>query len=654
MSKKNKANQSSNISNLAKRDVSVNEAISSPKENTKIWFWICIAVLSVSVIIAFSGGFDNKFVDWDDNAYVTENKMVLKPNGNWGKAWNTHIAANYHPVTMTSLMINSAIFGTVSARSFIITNTLIHLLNVLLVFWFVLLLLKKKDEIDIPKAGKPLFIAFFTALVFAIHPLKVESVIWISERKDVLYGLFFLLGCISYLKYLGSDLKYKYLIYSFLFFILSCLSKGQAVVLPIVFILLDYWYDRKFDKVAIIEKIPFLMISLLFGIIASNIQGGGDFYGLINGKFELTAISAINTKHDLWSGIKYACYGFSQYWINFLFPNNLSSFYPVGLNGETGAPNYTFGIIFTLLAAGGTMASFKWSKPVFFGITFFVISFVLVSQLLLVGGAIKADRYTYLSYIGLAFIVFYLLSNLSEKGIFQRNIAFGISGIFMVFFLVKTRYQVDVWQNSRTLMTQRVGLYPKDARAHFVLGKYAGEKEDNYDLCIEEYLKCIDNEDSTKIIEVYGNVATAYAKKLDYPNAIKYYGISITKEPKNGLHYMNRGFQYLKIQQPEKALPDLEKAVKLPMKKEDRASIFGGLGTAQLNVGLVKESYQNFNIAIDKESSKDAIHFFNRGVARLKLFNDKSGAIEDVKKSLAINPNYAEAKNGLKVLGVVN
>jgi protein O-mannosyl-transferase len=654
MSKKNKAPQTAIISNSTKKEIPVNQEISSPKDNPRLWFWVCVAVLSISVIVAFSGGFDNKFVDWDDNAYVTENKMVLKPEGNWGKAWNTHIAANYHPLTMLSLMINSSLFGTESARSFIITNTLIHLLNVLLVFWFVLLLLKKKDKVELPTTGKPLFVAFFTALVFAIHPLKVESVIWVSERKDVLYGFFFLLGCISYLKYLGSDLKYKYLTYSFLLLILACLSKGQAVVLPIVFILLDYWYDRKFDKEAIIEKIPFLMISLLFGIIASNIQGGGDFYGLINGKFELTAISAINTKHDLWSGVKYACYGFSQYFINFFFPHNLSSFYPVGLNGETRAPNYGFGIVFTLIAIAGTIASFKWSKPVFFGIAFFVISFVLVSQLLLVGGAIKADRYTYLPYIGLAFLVFYLLSNVVEKGVFQRYAVLGISGIFMIFFLIKTRGQVEVWENSRTLMNQRVELYPKDARAHFVLGKYAGEKEDNYDLCIEEYLKCIENEDSTKIVEVYGNIATAYAKKLDYPNAIKYYSISITKEPKNGLHYMNRGFQYLKTQQPEKALPDLEKAVKLPMKKEDRASIFGGLGTAQLNVGLVKESYQNFNTAIDKEGSKDAIHFFNRGVARLKLFNDKEGAIADVRKSLEINPNYAEAKNGLKVLGVAN
>jgi protein O-mannosyl-transferase len=654
MSKKNKANQSANSTSIPKKEITENQSIITENSNPNLWFWVCIGVLVISTFIAFAGGFDNNFVDWDDNAYVTENKMVLKPEGNWGKAWNTHIAANYHPLTMLSLMINAAIFGTESARSFIITNTFIHLINVLLVFWFVLLLLKKKDKINIPRTGKPLFVAFFTALVFAIHPLKVESVIWVSERKDVLYGFFFLLGCISYLKYLGSDLKFKYLTYSFLLLILACLSKGQAVVLPLVFILLDYWYNRKFDKEAIIEKIPFLMISLLFGIIASNIQGGGNFYGLISGKYELSVISAINTKHDLWSGIKYACYGFSQYFINFFFPHNLSSFYPVGLNGETGAPNYGFGIIFTLLAVVGTIFSFKASKPAFFGIAFFVISFVLVSQLLLVGGAIKADRYTYLPYIGLAFLVFYSLSNLIEKGAFQRYAVLGISGVFMVFFLMKTRSQVDVWENSRTLMSQRVDLYPRDARAHFVLGKFAGEKEDNYDLCIEEYLKCIEYEDSTKIIEVYGNIATAYAKKLDYPNAIKYYGISITKEPKNGLHYMNRGFQYLKIQQPEKALPDLEKAVKLPMKKEDRASIFGGLGTAQLNVGLVKESYQNFNTAINKEGSRDAIHYFNRGVARLKLFNDKDGAIADVRESLKINPNYAEAKNGLRALGVTN
>ena len=107
--------------------------------------------------------------------------------------------------------------------------------------------------------------SFFTALLFAIHPMRVESVTWISERKDVLYGFFFVAGCLSYLYYLDSDRQRKYLIISLVLFILSCLSKAQAVVLPVVFLLFDYWRDRKIDTRVILEKLPFLVFSLLFG-----------------------------------------------------------------------------------------------------------------------------------------------------------------------------------------------------------------------------------------------------------------------------------------------------------------------------------------------------------------------------------------------------
>ena len=106
----------------------------------------------------FSGGFNTEFVNWDDQTYIKLNYLVTKPNGYWAEAWNSHFALNYAPLTITSLMINSDIFGFESARSFIITNTLIHLLNVLLVLWFVLLLLKNKFEILLSKAQKPLFL----------------------------------------------------------------------------------------------------------------------------------------------------------------------------------------------------------------------------------------------------------------------------------------------------------------------------------------------------------------------------------------------------------------------------------------------------------------------------------------------------------------
>ena len=133
MSKKNKAVHQSPPSVTKNQSADIQEVIAENTNPTQ-WFGICIAVLIVVVFLAFSGGFNNEFVNWDDQTYIKLNYLVTKPNGHWAEAWNSHIALNYAPLTITSLMINSDIFGADSARSFIIINTLIHLLNVLLVF----------------------------------------------------------------------------------------------------------------------------------------------------------------------------------------------------------------------------------------------------------------------------------------------------------------------------------------------------------------------------------------------------------------------------------------------------------------------------------------------------------------------------------------
>jgi protein O-mannosyl-transferase len=388
MSKKNKAvNQSP--SSVAKNQPADIQEIISENTNPNKWFWICIGVLVVSVFIAFSGGFNNEFVNWDDQNYVYQNPIVKNPTGHWGTAWSSHVALNYHPLTMTSLMINSALFGIESARSYIVTNTIIHLLNVLFVFWFALLLLKNKSEILLPKAGKPLFVAFVTALLFAIHPMRVESVIWVSERKDVLYSFFFLAACINYLKYLDSEKNRKYLIYSFFLFLASCLSKGQAVVLPIVFLLLDYWRERKFERNVFVEKIPFLVLSLLFGLIAVSVQGGGNFGGLLH--VEGIAGTAMNAapKGSIFSNILYAGYGFMMYCYHLVIPFKLSSLYPYRAPEES-HPEYFLGLMAMLIVICVGIFNYGRNKIITFGIGFFLITIALVLQLLQVGGAIMA------------------------------------------------------------------------------------------------------------------------------------------------------------------------------------------------------------------------------------------------------------------------
>jgi hypothetical protein len=130
-------------------------------------------------------------------------------------------------------------------------------------------------------SNKNKIVALWVALIYGIHPMRVESVTWVSERKDVLYGLFFWAACIVYVQYLQKNKNAK-LVWTWVLFVLSCLSKAQAVVLPMVLLLLDYWYDRKLEPKVLIEKIPFFMASLLFGLIATNIQAGGDFHGMIH------------------------------------------------------------------------------------------------------------------------------------------------------------------------------------------------------------------------------------------------------------------------------------------------------------------------------------------------------------------------------------
>ena len=296
-------------------------------------------------------------------------------------------------------MINSNIFGFEFVRSFIITNTLIHLLNVLLVFWFVLLLLKNKFEILLPKVGKPLFVAFITALLFSIHPMRVESVIWVSEREDVLYSFFFLVACINYLKYLDFEKQRKYLIYSFLLFLASCLSKGQAVVLPIVLLLLDYWRERKFERNVFIEKLSLLVLFLLFGLIATNVQSGGNFYGLLHNIGVAGYATVDSEKVPITKNFTFAGYGFMMYYYHLLFPFKLSSFYLYD-PFENVSIEYFMGLLFMIAVVTFGIYNYRKNKAITFGIGFFVITIVLVLQIMQVGLAIMADRYTYLPYIG--------------------------------------------------------------------------------------------------------------------------------------------------------------------------------------------------------------------------------------------------------------
>jgi protein O-mannosyl-transferase len=207
-------------------------------------------VITVVTFFVYSGSFDNDFVNWDDQVYVEEQPLVL--NKEYSRLWKTPVSLNYHPITMTSLarQVPDDV-KKLKPAPFIKLNVWLHIINSVLVFIFILMISRHEW-----------LVAFFAAMIFALHPMHVESVVWISERKDVLYTLFLLISCILYWKYLDK-FSLKWLLLAGLFFLLSVLSKAMAVIIPVIWLLLDIFKDRSLKEFKPwLEKIPFLAISI--------------------------------------------------------------------------------------------------------------------------------------------------------------------------------------------------------------------------------------------------------------------------------------------------------------------------------------------------------------------------------------------------------
>jgi len=217
---------------------------------------VLLIVILVITFIAFLPSLSGQFIrSWDDNAYVTDNPLITQLNWESIKGFFTNQTnGTYVPLPLLSWAIEFQLFG-LHPFAYHLDNLLIHLLCTSLVFYFFILL------------RIPLMYAALGALLFGIHPMRVESVAWVTERKDLLFCVFYLGSLIMYCKYILSEKeKPNYFLLTLLFFVFSLFSKIQAVSLPLTLILLDYWYVRPLKWKLLWEKIPFFVLSIGFGL----------------------------------------------------------------------------------------------------------------------------------------------------------------------------------------------------------------------------------------------------------------------------------------------------------------------------------------------------------------------------------------------------
>jgi tetratricopeptide (TPR) repeat protein len=577
----------------------------------------------ISVVLSFaclSPTLSNGWVNWDDGGYVLSNDLVKQ-----GVSFKTaaemfttpELVGSYHPLTLISLAMNYEIGGK-SPFGFHLTNLLLHLLNVMLAYWLIFLLCKNMG------------VAVFVAVLFGIHPMHVESVAWISERKDVLYAFFFLLSLIFYSFYLKNDTSKKWLFYvSCLFlFTLSLLSKAMAITLPLILPLFDYLHSRKVSAKMFIEKVPFFCLSILFGLTGIAAQQSGN------------AMDHVGDA-PVYQTIFVGSFSLFLYLVKSLIPFQLSAFHPFPFGHISEIPWFFYASILPITALLFLIWKLRKSnKTVVFGFLFFIICIAPVLQVLPFGRAMIAERYTYIPYIGLFYLAgIGLLRFWNCRDSFVSKFRLPVMGLVIVFFfaLGLTSFKRSaVWKNGETLWTDVLKKYPTSYFAYSSLGGYFLQKGD-----LEKALANVNQSIGLFPFEpdTYIERGRIYQKQNLPDFAFVDYTKAIEINPTKHVAYLNRSVIFAtNYDDLTSALKDLETAI----------SIKPNYVEAHLNRGVIFEKMGRFDEAIEaykagiKQSPNQASLYRYRGVAHFATQNLEA-AISDFSSAINLNSDYAEA-----------
>lgn len=638
-----------------------NIKVKSPQKEKLPGFWqwpVIIGAIAVALItfIVYLPALQNDFVNWDDHLYVYENHDI-QSIGFHLLLWIPSVII-WHPLTMFSLAVDYAIWG-LNPFGYHLTNVVLHSLNTFLVFILIVLLVSycnwKSNRMTVITGA-------VTSLLFGIHPLHVESVTWISERKDVLYATFFLLSLLAYIRYASSldSKRSKAYALSLIFFVLALLSKPMAVTLPIVLLLLDYYpFKRlivengfKITKLVIYEKLPFFLLSLLTAI--TTILAHGFSGGLLTLE-KLPFISRI-----LLGG-----YAYIFYIIKIILPLNLAPLYPYPNNFFTFEYIGSFLLFLTV-----TLFAFRSNYLIVSIWLYYLITLLPVVGIFQVGRYAVADRFSYLPSLGPFLFVGvcagYLVEKYPKKGLVP---VISILLILTVLLSCKTIKQIGLWRDAPTFWSYEIRLYPDVSSAYYSRG-LAYYKLSNYQMALEDLNKTIEIDpqymnvyydrgvvyqdignyreamnDYNKAIEhdpqfakAYNNRGNIFLQLGDYPHALEDFNQAIKLNADIPDYYYNRGVTLRNLGNYEQALKDYSRAIKLNPRYSkaysNRANVFKRLGN-------YPQAIIDYSIAIDLDPQSSVI-YYNRGVAYHES-GDYQQAITDYSKAISLNSQYADA-----------
>jgi protein O-mannosyl-transferase len=624
-----------------------------------VFFISLILILLTTAIYWQVQGFD--FVNYDDTEYVSENPHIQKGVSSDSILWalTTCYFSNWHPLTWMSYMLDFQLFG-LWAGGFHFVNLLFHLVNALLLFF-----LFRKMTGQIWQSG-------FLAIVFALHPLHVESVAWVSERKDVLSAFFWILTIHAYLRYVGRPVWNTY-VYVVIFFVMGLMSKPMVVTLPFVLLLLDFWPLRRFGLDAqenklnlkisglIREKIPLFLLTL--------VSAGITFYAQKHG-------GAVRSFDHLPLDKRLAniTISYIDYITKFIYPNKLAIFYPY----PDMIPWWKIiSAIMTLALLTGLAIRFMHrSRYVIVGWLWFLGTLVPVIGLIQVGSQSMADRYMYLPMIGLSIIVAWGFPDLLAPIRRKRAVIGAMAVIIIPIASAITWRQIGYWQNSITLFSHAVKTMPDNILAHAKLGETLSKqgkfmqaiahykfvlkkKPTHHDALINMGLTLLNMKNPSEAIGFFNQVLeikqddsqalrlTGYAMAAqgNYEKAIPYYEIALSIEPSNSELYFLMGIAYNALANQTLAVKCYQKAIEL---KPDDTPASINLGNIYYRNGQMDLAGNIYRYALQHEPTNPDL-LSKLGVVALGM-GQIDRALKFFNQALSIRPDHPESQKGLEAI----
>jgi protein O-mannosyl-transferase len=599
------------MSKLSQPQLSRNRRLVDLSSAFSFYGWVVTSLIVALTAIAFFPTLQNGFVNWDDYENVVDNPYYR------GLGWSqlrwmftTFHLGPYQPLSWLSLGIDYLIWG-MNPLGYHLTNLILHAANAVLFYYLARQLLL--IVWSIPDGAGQLqlgFSAALAALLFAIHPLRVESVAWVTERRDVLSGFFYMGTIYAYLRATyrpDGDLQARrWRLTALVLFVLSLLSKAAAMTLPVVLFVLDIyplkrlqWQPRQWlgpsGRAVLREKIPFVIVAVAFALLA------------LIGQQQAAAFRSLET-HGLGSRLAQAFFGTAFYLWKTLVPAKLSPLYEIPPHFTPWDPFIVTGVAASItITLSLYFLRVRWPA----GLACWAYHVVVLAPVLGIvqtGPQLVADRYTYLACLSWAVLAgglfFYLLQRLQQQqspALASLVAPVAAAGIVIPLALL-TWHQTAIWRDTGTLWLHALKLDPKSSIAHYNLARFLAT-QGNHAEAIAHYRQALNirPEDT----DARNNLGLLLARRGDIEASLDEFQKTVRIDPNYARAYFNMGRVFASKRDYDQAIRNFEQALKL---KPDEAEIYIALGNVLASQGHLEAATTQFELAVKHNPESAEAH----------------------------------------------